>query len=392
MVAFTTADLKELFRKYAEVLHVDSSSTTRFRGMKLHEMSVIDNYERTQPVFFAFLRAKTDHCINKVFEAFRQLMGDSEICSLIVDRNSEESRAAEMILRPKRVLYCSFIASNQLSSLVRSLVPKESNCKIEVGFLVRSILNASTEAEFKRHIDSLKFLAPELYNQLTRDWLPGVSYWAMHKRRDCVTFDSDTNNRSKSQNKCFKECATRPWSISQSIFDITFMVYNQLHGRSIQNLKDCNSIINSFETSPYAKLLRRVTSVAGRKIYDDLQNSNDTADGTETGDPVVLSLGATSCPCKLNQNWRLPCRHLLKLYLTMGKDPEPLLVGSRWLKINPRLELRDYSTFGAIFRKRRRDYIVSHGGKSTDDPSIPTPKCHYIGWGRKASKRKVADQ
>ncbi|CAH8521511.1 unnamed protein product [Schistosoma intercalatum] len=137
-ICFSSSNQIQLYRKYPEVVCIDSTYNTNNKKYSLFQLVVTDNCGRGRTVMFAWTRREKRADVIWILDQFKEIMGDTMLTeTFVMDCARCESAAVRMTHGHANIILCAF-------HVIRAF-RKKTNDKIMKAYLTRLVTAETVE-------------------------------------------------------------------------------------------------------------------------------------------------------------------------------------------------------------------------------------------------------
>ncbi|CAH8849335.1 unnamed protein product [Trichobilharzia szidati] len=208
-VCFSTYEQIDLYKRFPEVVGIDSTYNTNKGKYSLFQLVVTDNFGRGRPVLFAWTRKEFKRDVVWILDSFRSIMEDtSKTETFIMDCAQAEIGAVKLTHREAHIVLCSFHVCRAFCRKTRNPIVKNYLCRL---------IQCKRRSEFNFYFRVISRLDVGVSQYLQRRWMSRRHLWAAAFREHVLTLGNDTNNRVESSHKQMKRYLLRSDSLHQSM-------------------------------------------------------------------------------------------------------------------------------------------------------------------------------
>ena len=190
-------DIKDHFRKYPEILFMDTTYNVNVEGYPLFAILAEDRDGRGKPVTYCYVRSETKGNICKVLMKFCENNDVSGVKIIMVDKDLNEMNAFKENIPNATLLLCKFHVMKYFKKKVSDLDIKH-NEKKALGTLLQQIIDCKGQDHYDELYKELQQHDPEFVQYYNKNWHNCQSMWVIHFRANLLTHGNNTNNKIES--------------------------------------------------------------------------------------------------------------------------------------------------------------------------------------------------
>ncbi|CAH8467157.1 unnamed protein product [Schistosoma curassoni] len=316
-IAFSTHEQIETYKRFPEVVCLDSTYNTSRGNYKLFQLVCTDNCGHGVPVMFAWTKEEKVDMV-WILDHFKKIMnGTSQTETFVMDCARSIISAVELTHRTAHIALCSFHVCRAICKKTRDPIIKQYLCQ-----LVRE----QTVVKFHQIRRIISVRSRRIAAYLNKNWMSRKGTWAAAFNGNVVTLGNNTNHRVESAHRQLKRKLSNGDALSKCMWK-TFTWQKQLDKRrSLQSSLHCSRKRRYVAEECLMPLLSKLTTYAGSIVLKDykkrglmyIENSQSPfvffVDGPLC--PVVHISNGT-CTCRLFKTCRIPCKHMVFTHLQM---------------------------------------------------------------------------
>ena len=135
LIYIQTAEMKEQYQKYPEILFMDTTYNVNIEGYPLFAIMVEDGDGRGKPAAYCFLRSETKENLEKVLTYFSDFNDVSRSKIIMVDKDLTEINVLKSKIPNANILICKFHVMKYFKKKISELDYK-NNEKQELAELI----------------------------------------------------------------------------------------------------------------------------------------------------------------------------------------------------------------------------------------------------------------
>jgi len=333
--------MKYNYSKYGDVVLFDTTfKTNRFR-MPLGIFVGMSAYGKN--IFYGMVIIH-DESFESFQWTFKQFLAchKTEPETFICDEDSSIIKAAKDVFRKSKINICEWHKEGNFKKNLSHLKKSEETKDVLQQMIALITSTGDFETKFNKIIEQLQktnqIKALEYVNLQNKN----KHLWARQFTEVAFTLNIHTTSRSESTNSTLKGilnfnsnvALTQLWVVLDKLEDHNFMVQERYLSRDILNITSKNSLIMKLSEilTPYSLdrvidefiLASNYRSVFKNNIYEvsRIQNTNKRN--------IFVSEGKLTCTCPTSISMRLPCRHIICVFLSTELDMKILYCDKRW--------------------------------------------------------------
>ncbi|CAH8476919.1 unnamed protein product [Schistosoma margrebowiei] len=317
-IAFSTHEQIVTYKRFPEVVCLDSTYNTNRGNYKLFQLVCTDNCGHGVPVMFAWTKEEKKVDVVWILDHFKKIMnGTSQTETFVMDCARPIISAVELTHRTAHIALCSFHVCRAMCKKTRNPIIKQYLCQ-----LVRE----QTVAKFNQTRRIISVRSRRIAAYLNKNWMSRKETWAAAFNSNVVTLGNNTNNRVESAHRQLKRKLSNRDALSKCMWK-TFTWQRQLgKRRSLQSSLHCSHKRRYVAEECLMPLLSKLTTYAGFIVLKDYKNRGLMyikniqspfvffIDGHQC--PVV-DISNGTCTCRLFKTCRIPCKHMVFTHLQM---------------------------------------------------------------------------
>ncbi|CAH8467598.1 unnamed protein product [Schistosoma margrebowiei] len=317
-IAFSTHEQIETYKRFPEVVCLDSIYNTNRGNYKLFQLVCTDNCGHGVPVMFAWTKEEKKDDVVWILDHFKKIMnGTSQTETFVMDCTRSIISAVELTHRTAHIALCSFHVCRAMCKKTRNPIIKRYLCQ-----LVRE----QTVVRFHQIRRIISVRSRRIAAYLNKNWMSRKGTWAAAFNSKVVTLGNNTNHRVESAHRQLRRKLSNGDALSKCMWK-TFTWQRQLGKRRLlQSSLHCSRKRRYVAEDCLMPLLSRLTTYAGSIVLKDykktglmyMKNSQSPfmffVDGPLC--PVVHISNGT-CTCRLFKTCRIPCKHMVFTHLQM---------------------------------------------------------------------------
>ncbi|TGZ69987.1 hypothetical protein CRM22_003423 [Opisthorchis felineus] len=185
-----------LFRRFPDVVNVDGTHATNRFGYKLYTFLITDGMGTGRPVMYAFVESEQFAPMRKLFDLFKEMMGEQyAVRTFVMDKLAAQMRAARVVFGCD-IMLCYFH--------VRKAIRKHAH-SANSRHIFHRMARLDNAVQFRQDLQILRRTDPRFLSYLTARWLYITRKWAVHAQSGMVHFGNVTNNRLENANGRLKD-------------------------------------------------------------------------------------------------------------------------------------------------------------------------------------------
>nr|CAH8819923.1 unnamed protein product [Trichobilharzia regenti] len=123
--SFATREMISLYKKFPEVVGMDSTYKTNREGHPLYQLVVTDGMNRSCPLMYSTTHRERLVDVEAVLQSFKNIMGDtSQTVTFVIDNSAAEQRAIRDEFPACSIILCAFHVIRAFNNKFR-----DPNCK-----------------------------------------------------------------------------------------------------------------------------------------------------------------------------------------------------------------------------------------------------------------------
>ena len=144
LIYIQTMEMKDHFRKYPEILFMDTTYNVNFEGYPLFTILAEDGDGRGKPVAYCYVKSETKENMQKVLEKFCEYNDVSDVRIIMVDKDLNEINAIKQFIPGATVLLCKFHVMKYFKKKVSDLDIKQDEKK-SLGLLLQQMIDSNDQ-------------------------------------------------------------------------------------------------------------------------------------------------------------------------------------------------------------------------------------------------------
>nr|CAH8832109.1 unnamed protein product [Trichobilharzia regenti] len=308
-ICFALDSQVQLYRKYGEVVCIDSTYNTNKDGYSLFQLVVTDNMGHGRPVFLAWTRRERACDVAWILEEFKRMMQNTSITeTFIMDSASCEISAVRNSQIQAKIVICAFHVCRAFSRKTRNPFVRR--------FLYR-LVKAATPESVIRTVDR------RVWNYVRRYWVPKKETWATAYMPNTLLLFNSTNNRVESSHSHLKRYLHRRDPLHVCMYKTYKWCVRVEKRRSVEAIVESCRTHKYHAPEPVMPILRNFTPYAAKLIAKDYSRNRRMSIELYTDDMAIINddiylhqveYTNSSCTCRTFRAQRIPCRHMLLVH------------------------------------------------------------------------------
>lgn len=346
-IYFQDERMKHFFKSYPELVLFDGTYKLNNRRIPLVIMLIVDGNGESQIAGLCLVRSENVRTFRQMFEIFKDENDKYVSIEVIMSDKSFANRNAFKASFPHAehqlcVFHVLQIFNREITTKKRNIGTDEKNQALRI---MQRMVYAQSEIEYTEHYRKLRALDCEQVTEyFDNNWHNIQEQWVGYHVNRHLNFENRTNNRLESLNQKIKAVVSKYANLATFFEDlitcITSFNIERDHVAADSVLRQTLTTITSSEyDKKYAKLLTKyaydkyklqsmkMSQVNFTKIANNKANCVDQ--NTE------IAVSDTNCNCPFFKTMRLPCAHIIALFVHRKVNPfKPDLCAQRWKREN----------------------------------------------------------
>ncbi len=348
-VCWQTNEMLDKYRRYGEVLFVDTTYKLNIERFPLLVFLVEDGVGCGIPVLFAFVKNETSNILTSIVEWFCSQNDGSITRVVIVDKDLTLLSALQKLFKDSNVLLCHFHVLKYIRKKIISL-NVSSDVKSELLQCVFKMTYANTDAEYDtayKHLLNEQTIPDSFKTYFTDNWHSCKSLWCTADRKNLLTLGNNTNNRIENFNKQLKRIVKPSMHLSESLRILIEMPFSRANDMGYKQYREIGSRIDASTSLPAiisANLTILGTDLVATQYKKFIQHEEYATLREKTNEVIVcrdnrqytITNENRECSCSFFMNFRLPCWHIFfarsKQCLSLFDSNLESIIPLRWIK------------------------------------------------------------
>nr|CAH8832097.1 unnamed protein product [Trichobilharzia regenti] len=341
-ICFALDSQVQLYRKYGEVVCIDSTYNTNKDGYSLFQLVVTDNMGHGRPVFLAWTRRERACDVAWILEEFKRMMQNTSITeTFIMDSASCEISAVRNSQIQAKIVICAFHVCRAFSRKTRNPFVRR--------FLYR-LVKAATPERFYHYLSVIRTVDRRVWNYVRRYWVPKKETWATAYMPNTLLLFNSTNNRVESSHSHLKRYLHRRDPLHVCMYKTYKWCVRVEKRRSVEAIVESCRTHKYHAPEPVMPILRNFTPYAAKLIAKDYSRNRRMSIELYTDDMAIINddiylhqveYTNSSCTCRTFRAQRIPCRHMLLVHTLIPQFTveKVLRLCRRWFWRDPLLPI-----------------------------------------------------
>ncbi|CAH8873221.1 unnamed protein product [Trichobilharzia szidati] len=302
MFSFATREMICLYKKFPEVVGMDSTYNTNKEDHPLYQLVVTDGLNRSCPIMYSITLRERLVDFEAVLQSFKNIIGGtSQTVTFVTDKSAVEQRACSIVL-------CAFHVIRAFNNKFR-----DPQCKR----IFKKMVCITNYDRLSNLIMLMRLQYPTAMSYISNNLWSCRNMWAACYMREVVTLGNKTNNRVECCHKHPKTHLSKCFPLELSIREIWKCSIESSRRKAGERNRNLHYFIKFDVDEGISNILRHLTNCAAYSLYKSIKRLPEmkVTGCTETfvvfeGDGnSVVDKHDCSCPCFQNSNMLLPCRH-----------------------------------------------------------------------------------
>ncbi|CAH8846305.1 unnamed protein product [Trichobilharzia szidati] len=332
--SFATKEMITLYKKFPEVVGMNSTYITNREGYLLYQLVITDGLNRSCTVMYSITHCDRLIDVEEVLQSFKHIMGDtSQTVTFVIDEISTGLCAIRSQFPACSIVLCAY-------SIIRTFNNKfpDAECRSKFKEMVYTrkrdrfyVLKVLMSTE---HPAAISYINTNLWSCR--------HLWASCFNAHIVTLGNKTNNRFECcHGHLRKNLSNKPKPLELTIREIWECSIESSRRKAVEGNRNLRYFIKFDVDEGLSSILRRLTCYAAYSLYKSIKKHTDMQVTGSTEVTVVFKDGGRQffvdkhdckCSCFQNTNMLLPCRHLVYTFLHIYPRLDLFRHSTRWLR------------------------------------------------------------
>lgn len=348
LLFYQSGSMKQLFRKFPEILLIDATYNVNSVGMPLYCLMIEDGFGHGRVVHYAVTTEEDCLHLKKIMQSFKEENPAwPSVGVIVVDKDFTEWKVLKEEFPEASILFCQW-------HVMKAMFKKMADCDVDkserdhVRDLLRELVYSNSQDEYddtKREVYSIT--NESFWKYFESNWDVCQHMWVSFKRDFNLHLGNTTNNRLESHNQKLKDLTQRSSSLTEMFRNVIRFVTTSMseycHNVFKEEFTTCTSADDGLTGVP--DIRASCTQYAADLIVAQLKLGNSVnyqispCDGQEytlsgpSGSLYHVDVNSSTCSCTFKKTYCLPCRHVFALRISLNmtifnRD----IVAKRWLK------------------------------------------------------------
>ena len=308
LLLLVTSDMKELYRKFPEVIFIDGTYSTNKLRFPLYTILVEDGNGNGRVVGYCFVSDERQETLELMLKEISRVHDFSRVETVILDKDKSEINAVKKVIPNANIELCKFHVMQAMMRKIRKL-PMRHSIRTKLLAVSKKLVYARTERRFDSIKAVIQQVSAPLDEYLEKSWIPCKEQWAGYLTRRHVNLFNSTNNRLESHHQKIKQVLSRYSPLHEAVRNLLLLHKTKLlsveHESFDQKMKKAYKLGNNDRT--VAAIMGILTPYSAGLVIHELQKAYTCTDAN--------SNATESCGCTFNISLKLPCRHIFSLRL-----------------------------------------------------------------------------
>lgn len=183
--------MSELFNKFPEIVLVDGTYNVNKAGMPLYSFMVEDGFGHGRVAFYGAISEETAEVLETVVQVFKEANPASDqIQVIVIDKDLTEHKVLSEAFPQAKILLCQFHVIKYFNKVSDCDIPKSD--REELRGKLRSLVYASSEAEYERLKDDVRFANEDFNDYFEKNWQNCKAMWVSYLRDEYLHLANTT--------------------------------------------------------------------------------------------------------------------------------------------------------------------------------------------------------
>ena len=333
IMIFATIESIDAFKRFPQVLLLDSTYCTNFYDYPLLNFVGIDNYRAPFLVASALLYEETGICYDWVLTAFLSLLRIDavEVKVILSDAELALRSAIRTMFPHSRALLCRWHLGLNLKKSMSKKGTDTETCSTACN-LFHEVSRRTTKESFDEGIEELIRNYPSAREYIEK-WCKSPDEWAEYMTKNLMKLGIDTTSQVEGTHKNLKRVLNNSTSSIKRLIEAQYnLITSQVDAR---NLADGLSVERKWPFMPeiLVGLCGKITSYVMEILRSHCNTSfecNLLENGCYSVEDETVSTSIMSCSCSEFHSTSYPCIHIINVITATNSCLIPSDIHPRW--------------------------------------------------------------